>query len=71
MCDIYKNEPEKFYMRRCSWVEQVRPAIFVSKISTDGDFCFSKDIMPTNGFAQPFVGIISFLSMFHGADEGT
>ena len=29
-----------------------------------------KCIMPTNGFTQPFVGIISFLSVFHGADGG-
>ena len=26
--------------------------------------------MPTNGFVQPFVGIISFLSVFHGTPEG-
>ena len=46
-------------------------SIFLSKISTERESCFSKDIMPTNGFAQPFVGIISFLSMFHGAGGGT
>ena len=33
--------------------------------------CYQKDIMPTNGGAKPFVGIISFLSMFVGASDGT
>lgn len=28
---------------------------------------FFTRFMPTNGFVQPFVGIISFLSVFHGA----
>ena len=26
--------------------------------------------MPTNGFVQPFVGTISFLSVFHGGKKG-
>lgn len=29
--------------------------------NTESDFNFSKDNMPTNDFAQPFTGIISFL----------
>lgn len=43
-------------------------AIFVSKISTDSDFCFSEDLCPQMAAfcakhimrIQPFVGIISF-----------
>ena len=31
---------------------------------------FFTRFMPTNGFVQPFVGIISFLSVFHGGDKG-
>ena len=34
-------------------------------------FLFFTRFMPTNGFIQPFVGIISFLSVFHGASDGT
>ena len=36
---------------------------FVSKISVNRESCFSQDIMPTNSFVQPFVGMISFLSV--------
>ncbi len=54
-------------------------SIFVSKISTDGVFCFSQDLCPQMAAfcakhimrTQPFVGIISFLSVFHGRGRRT
>ena len=39
LCDLYKNKLENFVR---GWFE----SIFVSKISTDCDFCFSQDLCP-------------------------
>ena len=64
LCDIYKSGLENFVK---IFFRRVRIHFYPKKIYGTSLLFFTR-FMPTNGFAQPFVGIISFLSVNHGGD---
>ena len=64
LCDIYNNGLENFVN---IFFRGVRIHFCVENIYGRAILFFAR-FMPTNGFAQPFVGIISFLSVNHGGD---